>query len=149
MYALEELYTANKDKDVSGYTDSSVQAWKDALAAAEEVLNDPSASTDEVQNAYDQLSTALDGLKVKDEGTTNPSDPDTGKDPEKPGQDQPDGSGDRPDNQPGGGNAPSSQKPEADGSVPQRSDCGSYLPRQRRLRSCSQEGTEKGQNRTN
>ena len=47
--ALEELYTANKDKDVSGYTDSSVQALKDALAAAEEVLNDPSASTDEVQ----------------------------------------------------------------------------------------------------
>ena len=63
--ALEELYNANKDKDVSGYTDSSVQAWKDALAAAEEVLNDPSASTDEVQNAYDQLSTALDGLKLK------------------------------------------------------------------------------------
>ena len=124
--ALEELYTANKDKDVSGYTDSSVQAWKDALAAAEEVLNDPSASTDEVQNAYDQLSTALDGLKVKDEGTTNPSDPDTGKDPEKPGQDQPDGSGDRPDNQPGGGNAPSSQKPEADGSVPQTGDSSAF-----------------------
>lgn len=114
--ALEELYNANKDKDVSGYTDSSVQAWKDALAAAEEALNDPSASTDEVQSAYDQLSTALDGLKVKDEGTTNPSDP------EKPGQDQPDGSGDRPDSQPGGGNAPSSQKPEADGSVPQTGD---------------------------
>ena len=114
--ALEELYDANKDKDVSGYTDSSVQAWKDALAAAEEVLNDPSASTDEVQSAYDQLSTALDGLKVKDEGTANPSDP------EKPGQDQPDGSGDRPDSQPGGGNAPSSQEPEADGSVPQTGD---------------------------
>ena len=124
--ALEELYNANKDKDVSGYTDSSVQALKDALAAAEEVLNDPSASTDEVQNAYDQLSTALDGLKVKDEGTTNPSDPDTGKDPEKPGQDQPDGSGNRPDSQPGGGNAPSSQKPDADGSVPQTGDSSAF-----------------------
>ena len=49
-----------------------------------------------------------------DEGTT------------KPGQDQPDGSGDKPDSQPGGGNAPSSQKPDADGSVPQTGDSSAF-----------------------
>ena len=63
--ALEELYNANKDKDVSGYTDISAAAWKEALSAAENVLNDPSASTEDVQNAFDQLNTALNGLKLK------------------------------------------------------------------------------------
>ena len=63
--SLEELYNANKDKDVSGYTDSSAAAWKEALSAAENVLNDPSASTEDVQNAFDQLNTALNGLKLK------------------------------------------------------------------------------------
>ena len=63
--ALEELYNTNKDKDVSGYTDSSAAAWKEALSAAENVLNDPSASTEDVQNAFDQLNTALNGLKLK------------------------------------------------------------------------------------
>lgn len=63
--SLEALYNANKDKDVSGCTDSSVKAWEEALAATEDVLNDPSASADEVQSAYDQLNTALSGLKAK------------------------------------------------------------------------------------
>ena len=130
--ALEEFWNANKDKDGSGYTDGSVQAWKDALAAAEEVLNDPSASADEVQSAYDQLTTALNGLTEKG---TEPSDPDTGKHPSPSNPNSGDdsnssdseqsvGDTDTPAGQQGsGGNTTSSQTPDTDGSTaPQTGD---------------------------
>lgn len=72
-----------KAKDLGGYTDESVRAVRDALAAAEKVAADPDATQAASLNA------AVDGLKAKDDGD-KPSDgdkpgkgdetkPDTGK----------------------------------------------------------------------
>ena len=71
-----------KAKDLGGYTDESVRAVRDALAAAEKVAADPDATQ------VASLNTAVDGLKAKDDGD-KPSDgkpgkgdetkPDTGK----------------------------------------------------------------------
>lgn len=51
-----------KAKDLGGYTDESVRAVRDALAAAEKVAADPDA----MQVA--SLNAAVDGLKPKDDG---------------------------------------------------------------------------------
>ncbi|MGJ0653093.1 hypothetical protein ACR733_02290 [Bifidobacterium bifidum] len=51
-----------KAKDLGGYTDESVRAVRDALAAAEKVAADPDATQAASLNA------AVDGLKAKDDG---------------------------------------------------------------------------------
>lgn len=51
-----------KAKDLGGYTDESVRAVRDALAAAEKVSADPDATQAASLNA------AVDGLKAKDDG---------------------------------------------------------------------------------
>ena len=51
-----------KAKDLGGYTDESVRAVRDALAAAEKVAADPDATQ------VASLNTAVDGLKAKDDG---------------------------------------------------------------------------------
>lgn len=51
-----------KAKDLGGYTDESVRAVRDALAAAEKVAADPNATQAASLNA------AVDGLKAKDDG---------------------------------------------------------------------------------
>lgn len=63
--SLEALYNANKDKDISGYTNASAETWKAALSAAKEVLDNSSASTEDVQAAFDRLTAALDALQLK------------------------------------------------------------------------------------
>lgn len=42
--ALQELYSANKDKANDGYTDGSWAAFQKALADAKSVLEDPNAT---------------------------------------------------------------------------------------------------------
>lgn len=51
-----------KAKDLGGYTDESVRAVRDALAAAEKVSADPDATQ------VASLNAAVDGLKAKDDG---------------------------------------------------------------------------------
>ena len=51
-----------KAKDLGGYTDESVRAVRDALAAAEKVAADPDATQ------VASLNAAVDGLKPKDDG---------------------------------------------------------------------------------
>lgn len=58
-----------KAKDLGGYTDESVRAVRDALAAAEKVAADPDATQ------VASLNAAVDGLKAKDDGDK----PDPGK----------------------------------------------------------------------
>lgn len=68
-----------KAKDLGGYTDESVRAVRDALAAAEKVAADPDATQ------VASLNTAVDGLKAKDDGDKHG--PGDGKpDPGKPGK---------------------------------------------------------------
>ena len=63
--ALETLYTENKEKDISGYTESSQETFKTALAQAEAILDKAEATQDEVDSAVKALQEALDGLKEK------------------------------------------------------------------------------------
>lgn len=73
-----------KAKDLGGYTDESVRAVRDALAAAEKVAADPDATQ------VASLNTAVDGLKAKDDGD-KPGPGDGGKpgDGDKPGDGKP------------------------------------------------------------
>ena len=89
-----------KAKDLGGYTDESVRAVRDALAAAEKVAADPDATQAEIDAALASLNAAVDGLKAKDDGDKpgagdgKPGDgkpgkgdetkPDTGKDTQSP-----------------------------------------------------------------
>lgn len=57
-----------KAKDLGGYTDESVRAVRDALAAAEKVAADPDATQAEIDAALASLNAAVDGLKAKDDG---------------------------------------------------------------------------------
>lgn len=76
-----------KAKDLGGYTDESVRAVRDALAAAEKVAADPDATQAASLNA------AVDGLKAKDDGD-KPGPGDGGKPGDgKPGDGKP-GKGD-------------------------------------------------------
>lgn len=80
-----------KAKDLGGYTDESVRAVRDALAAAEKVAADPDATQ------VASLNAAVDGLKAKDDG-------------DKPGP----GDGDKPgagDGKPDDGGKPDPGKP--------------------------------------
>lgn len=74
-----------KAKDLGGYTDESVRAVRDALAAAEKVAADPDATQ------VASLNAAVDGLKAKDDGDkpgAGDGKPDDGgkPDPGKPGK---------------------------------------------------------------
>lgn len=74
-----------KAKDLGGYTDESVRAVRDALAAAEKVAADPDATQ------VASLNAAVDGLKPKDDGGkpgAGDGKPDDGgkPDPGKPGK---------------------------------------------------------------
>ena len=60
--ALQELYSANKDKANDGYTDGSWAAFQKALADAKSVLEDPNATQAEVDGAASSLSAAISGL---------------------------------------------------------------------------------------
>ena len=72
-----------KAKDLGGYTDESVRAVRDALAAAEKVAADPDATQAEIDAALASLNAAVDGLKAKDDGDKpgkgDETKPDTGK----------------------------------------------------------------------
>lgn len=70
-----------KAKDLGGYTDESVRAVRDALAAAEKVAADPDATQ------VASLNTAVDGLKAKDDGDKHgPGDGGKPGDGDKPGK---------------------------------------------------------------
>lgn len=83
-----------KAKDLGGYTDESVWAVRDALAAAEKVAADPDATQ------VASLNTAVDGLKAKDDGDKHgPGDGGKPGDGDKPGA----GDGKPSDGKPGKG----------------------------------------------
>lgn len=72
---LNAVIAQVKAKDLGGYTDESVRAVRDALAAAEKVSADPDATQAEIDAALASLNAAVDGLKAKDDGDK----PDPGK----------------------------------------------------------------------
>lgn len=65
---LNAVIAQVKAKDLGGYTDESVRAVCDALAAAEKVSADPDATQAEIDAALASLNAAVDGLKAKDDG---------------------------------------------------------------------------------
>ncbi len=65
---LNAVIAQVKAKDLGGYTDESVRAVRDALAAAEKVAADPDATQAEIDAALASLNAAVDGLKAKDDG---------------------------------------------------------------------------------
>ena len=69
---LADLVAKAEKADTTGKTAASVNALKDALAAAKAVLANDNATVAELNNAYTALKAALDGLK--DEGSVPPSD---------------------------------------------------------------------------
>lgn len=84
---LNAVIAQVKAKDLGGYTDESVRAVRDALAAAEKVSADPDATQAEIDAALASLNAAVDGLKAKDDGD-KPGPGDGGKpgDGDKPGK---------------------------------------------------------------
>ena len=84
---LNAVIAQVKAKDLGGYTDESVRAVRDALAAAEKVAADPDATQAEIDAALASLNAAVDGLKAKDDGD-KPGPGDGGKpgDGDKPGK---------------------------------------------------------------
>lgn len=61
--ALKALCDQYKDKENTGYTDESWNAFQDALAKVQEILNDEAAGQDAVDAAKAQLEAAVSGLK--------------------------------------------------------------------------------------
>ena len=74
--ALDALIGEVTGLDQNAYTESSWAALSEALAAAQTVSGDRSATTDEVTKAYNNLASARDGLVEVDPGTDpTPEDP--------------------------------------------------------------------------
>ena len=63
--ALSSELTSARSMDTSGYTDDSVQALKDAISAADKILQKDSPSKEELSSAEDALKAAVAGLKQK------------------------------------------------------------------------------------
>lgn len=80
---LQNLYDSNKDIEQGSYTDASYQAYKDALKAAQAVLNDPDATQEEVSRAYSELLDAVKGLTDGKAPQKDPSGDTQGQDPDK------------------------------------------------------------------
>lgn len=74
--ALDALISEVAGLDQSAYTESSWAAFSEALAAAQTVSADRSATSDDVTTAYNNLVAAYDGLVEADPGTDpTPEDP--------------------------------------------------------------------------
>lgn len=69
--ALQNLYDSNKDLEQGSYTDTSYQAFKEALAAAADILANEDVTDAELTAAYDLLSETIGGL-VEVEKTDEP-----------------------------------------------------------------------------
>ena len=80
---LQNLYDTNKNIEQGSYTDASYQAYKDALKAAQAVLNDPDATQEEVSRAYSELLDAVKGLTDGKGPQKDPSGDTQGQDPDK------------------------------------------------------------------
>ena len=90
---LNAVIAQVKAKDLGGYTDESVRAVRDALAAAEKVAVDPDATQAEIDAALASLNAAVDGLKAKDDGDkpgAGDGKPDDGGKPGKGDETKPD-----------------------------------------------------------
>lgn len=107
---LETLYNECKDLDQTKYTEETWKPFAEAMEAAKAVLDDPDATQAEVDEAYNALKDAKEGLKLK-EDENNPGGGDPGDNPGggDPG-DNPDGGdpgenpGEKPDDNPDGQN---------------------------------------------
>ncbi|WP_291648285.1 discoidin domain-containing protein [Clostridium sp.] len=63
---LESLYNANKDKDgEEGYTSSSWNTFQNALKVADEILKNENATQEQINNALDNLTKAINELVEK------------------------------------------------------------------------------------
>ncbi|WP_409335907.1 phosphodiester glycosidase family protein [Eubacterium sp. F2] len=62
---LSSELTSARSIDISGYTDDSVQALKDAISAADKILQKDNPSKEELSSAEDALKAAVAGLKQK------------------------------------------------------------------------------------
>ena len=62
---LEKLYNAHKNDKQNNYTDETWKNFTGALKNAETILNDDSATQEEINKAASDLSAALSGLKEK------------------------------------------------------------------------------------
>ncbi len=59
---LGQKIEEGNNTDTAGYTSDSIQDLVDAIAAGEQVFNDPDATVQEIQDAIDAIDNALDGL---------------------------------------------------------------------------------------
>ena len=127
---LQAAVDGAASKDESAYTAESWAAYKQALAAAQAVLDDPEATQAVVDSALAALNAAEKALVPSEPGTDEPGtdEPGTdepGTDPDQPGTDEP-GTGDEPGDQPGtkpGGDTtkPGPQEP-SDTEIPKTGD---------------------------
>jgi len=62
---LSSALTDARSIDISGYTDDSVQALKDAISAADKILQKDNPSKEELSSAEDALKAAVAGLEQK------------------------------------------------------------------------------------
>ncbi|MDO4436488.1 MAG: glycoside hydrolase family 31 protein [Coriobacteriaceae bacterium] len=75
---LENLVSKAEGLDTTGKTPESIQALKDAIANAKNVLAKDDASKEEIKSAYDALASAIDGLKDVEQGGGNQGGGDSG-----------------------------------------------------------------------
>ncbi|WP_343246545.1 sialate O-acetylesterase [Diplocloster hominis] len=62
---LNDLYQTNKDKNNNNYTASSWTTFQNALKKAKEILEDPKASQEQVDTAYNNLVSAVKCLQAE------------------------------------------------------------------------------------
>lgn len=85
---LQDLYNTYADLEQGTYTDASYKAFKDALEHAAAVLADAEAKEEMLQEAYDLLAEAVNGLKTEEPGggESGGNEPGDNDPDDKPGQ---------------------------------------------------------------
>lgn len=91
---LKELIAQMEKVNASDYTAESYQAFQDALASAKAVLQDESATQEQVDQATANLKAAWERLEKKQGESDNPEGNKPGENGQKPKEDNSQGSGD-------------------------------------------------------
>lgn len=84
--ALQSLYRANQDKTQGSYTNQSWNTFTNALSQAKTLIDNPEAAQSEIDTALKNLQSAVDGLKIGDNGGSTPTDPNQPGQPGQPSQ---------------------------------------------------------------
>lgn len=69
LTALEEVVNKALERDLSKYLNSTVTPVEEAISAAQALIEEDDASQQEIEKTIEDLQTALDGLKVLEDGT--------------------------------------------------------------------------------